>query len=100
MARWYVAEGFVVVARNWTVRGGELDVVARSGRLIAVCEVKARATDAFGSPAEALTPLKQRRVRRAGFSFVGTLPEPGSWRVRFDLACVLGTSLDMHLDAF
>ncbi len=100
MARWYVAEGFVVVARNWTVRGGELDVVARSGRLIAVCEVKARATDAFGSPAEALTPLKQRRVRRAGFSFVGTLPESGSWRVRFDLACVLGTSLDMHLDAF
>ncbi len=82
------------------MRGGELDVVARSGRLLAVCEVKARATDAFGSPADALTPLKQSRVRRAGMAYVRSLGEKGPLEVRFDLACVLGTTLEMHLDAF
>jgi len=48
------------------MRGGELDVVARLGNIIAVCEVKARATNNFGSPLEAMTELKQQRVRRAG----------------------------------
>lgn len=95
----YQREGFAIVARNWTMRGGELDVVARRGRLVVVCEVKARANDQYGSPAEALTPTKQQRVRRAGFAFVRALGEQGL-HVRFDLACVLGTSVEIHRDAF
>jgi putative endonuclease len=52
------------------MRGGEIDVVARRGSLLVVCEVKARASAAWGSPWEAMTPLKQQRVRRAGHAFV------------------------------
>jgi putative endonuclease len=81
------------------MRGGELDVVARRGHLIVVCEVKARATAEFGSPLEAMTPLKQQRVRRAGFAFVRQLNERGI-RVRFDVASVLGTTLEIFEDAF
>ena len=69
-----------------------------------MCEVKARATDAFGSPAEALTPTKQMRVRRTGFAYLDSVGGPGRATglrsVRFDLACVLGTRLEMHLDVF
>jgi putative endonuclease len=81
------------------MRGGELDVVARRGKLIAVCEVKARATNNFGSPLEAMTELKQQRVRRAGFAFVRTLDESG-FQIRFDVAAVLGTKLEMHENIF
>ena len=98
-ADWYVAHGYTVIARNWTMRGGELDVVARRGNLIAVCEVKARATNTFGSPLEAMTQLKQQRVRRAGFAFVRTLDESGL-HIRFDVAAVLGTKLEMHENIF
>lgn len=84
---------------NWTMRGGELDVVARRNDLIAVCEVKARATNAFGTALEAITPLKQQRVRRAGFAFVRTLQESGV-KVRFDVAAITGTTLEMFEDAF
>ena len=81
------------------MRGGELDVVARLGNIIAVCEVKARATNTFGSPLEAMTQLKQQRVRRAGFAFLRTLDESGL-HIRFDVASVLGTKLEMYEDIF
>jgi putative endonuclease len=81
------------------MRGGELDVVARRGNLIAICEVKARATNTFGSPLEAMTELKQQRVRRAGFAFVRSLEESGL-HVRFDVAAVLGTQLEMYENIF
>ncbi len=84
---------------NWTMRGGELDVVARRGNVVVVCEVKARASNAFGSPLEAMTPLKQQRVRRAGYAFVRTLNESGI-TLRFDIASVLGTTLEIFEDAF
>ena len=58
VANWYERNGFDVIARNWTMRGGELDVVARSGRLIVVCEVKARANEEFGTALEAMTEQK------------------------------------------
>ena len=84
---------------NWTMRGGELDVVARRGNVIAVCEVKARANNAFGTALEAMTPLKQQRVRRAGFAFIRTMDERGLC-VRFDVAAITGTTLEMFEDAF
>lgn len=99
MARWYRRAGFEIVARNWMVRGGELDVVARRGNLVVVCEVKARADDRFGSAAEALTPVKQARVRRTAAAFLRELGESGL-EIRFDLACVTGTDLEVWPDAF
>ena len=84
---------------NWTMRGGELDVVARKDNVIVVCEVKARATDAYGTPLEAMTQVKQERVRRAGFAFVRQLNERGI-RIRFDVVTVLGTTLEIYEDAF
>lgn len=99
MADWYVRNGWTVIARNWTMRGGELDVVAFRDGVVAVCEVKARATSAYGDPLEAMTDLKIMRVRRAGFEFVRR-ECPGRVRVRFDMASVLGTELTVHVDAF
>lgn len=99
MARWYRRNGFTVIARNWTMRGGELDVVARRGNLVVVCEVKARAGNAWGSPWEAMTPLKQQRVRRAGAAFVRQMGGRGL-RVRYDVAAVTGTRLEIMEDAF
>lgn len=99
MARWYERNGHQVLARNWTMRGGELDVVAARGDLVVVCEVKARANDDFGTALEAMTPLKIQRVRRAGFAYLRTLDRSGL-SIRFDVATVTGTKLEMFHDAF
>ena len=56
--------GYVIVARRYRVRGGELDVIARDGDTIVFVEVKTRIGRMFGEAAEAVTPLKQLRMTR------------------------------------
>ncbi len=54
--------GFRVVERNFTCRWGEIDLVAYQGEKIAFVEVKARHSNALGSPWESVTPKKQRKL--------------------------------------
>ncbi|MEY4874578.1 MAG: hypothetical protein RJB41_1280 [Actinomycetota bacterium] len=109
VSRWYEQRGYVIVARNWRCKRGELDVVACKNGVLVVCEVKARASNAFGTPAEAVTPAKQMKVRRATADFRTSMrvsndpfaPLVNIVRtVRFDVACVLGTQLEMLEDIF
>jgi putative endonuclease len=57
-------QGLTILARNWRCSSGELDVIAREGRALVVCEVKTRSSEAFGSPLEAVSPRKLRRLRQ------------------------------------
>ena len=98
-ARWYEANGYEVVARNWRCRQGELDLVVRRGRAIVFCEVKARTTAAFGLPAEAVTREKRQRVRVLASRWLDESPvRPTS--IRFDVASVLGGRLEVIEGAF
>lgn len=56
--------GMVILDRNWRTRSGEVDIVARDGDVLVVCEVKTRTSAAFGHPLTAVTPIKVRRMRR------------------------------------
>jgi putative endonuclease len=55
--------GLTILARNWRCSTGELDVIARDGSSLVICEVKTRRTAAYGSPLEAVGPRKLRRLR-------------------------------------
>jgi putative endonuclease len=101
-AGWYERQGFTVV-RNWRGDGGELDLIAYRPGLVVVAEVKARASLAFGLPAEAVGPAKQRRIRRLGAQWLAGPARAlglGAVEVRFDVACVLGTELSVIESAF
>jgi putative endonuclease len=64
LACWYLRlHGWRVLARRVRVRGGEVDIVARRGRMIAFVEVKARASAA--AAAFALDDWRLRRVASA-----------------------------------
>jgi putative endonuclease len=62
--------GLVVLERNWRCDLGEIDIVARDGSTLVVCEVKTRRGTAYGSPADAVTPAKARRLRRLAVRWV------------------------------
>lgn len=64
------AQGYRIVDRNWRHASGELDLVARDGDALVFVEVKARASGAFGSPEEAVTAEKQRRLQRAAWAYL------------------------------
>lgn len=61
---------YAIVDRNVRMRGGEIDIVAREGGDLVFVEVKARRHDAFGTPAEALTPAKATRLARAAAEYL------------------------------
>jgi putative endonuclease len=104
-AGWYEAHGYEVLARNWRCRAGELDIVARRDRLVVFCEVKARTSEGFGLPAEAVGPVKQGRLRRlAALWFADQAGSRGGRRpggpVRFDVASVLAGQVEVIEGAF
>jgi putative endonuclease len=98
-AAWYEAHGYEVVARNWRCRLGEIDLVCRQGRTLVVCEVKSRRSGRFGTPEEAVSPSKRRRLRRLAASWLSADATPAA-EVRFDVACVAGGTLTVVHDAF
>jgi putative endonuclease len=54
----------VLLDRNWRCDAGEIDLVLRDGRVLVVCEVKTRRTEAFGPPVAAVDEAKVARLRR------------------------------------
>jgi putative endonuclease len=64
------ARGYSIVARRHRVPAGEIDIVARDGATIVFVEVKARNSHEFGSAAEAVTPVKQRKLVRLAMEYV------------------------------
>jgi putative endonuclease len=69
-ARHLEDEGFVVLERNWRCDAGELDIVARDGDVLVVCEVKTRSSHSHGSPFEAVTERKLHRLERLGIRWM------------------------------
>ena len=89
MANWYADAGYRVLDRNWRCREGELDVVVARDSVLVFCEVKTRRGTAFGSPAEAVTVTKQRRIRTLAVRWLDEHPETRARTLRFDVASVL-----------
>jgi putative endonuclease len=64
------AAGLEILDRNFRLRSGELDLVARDGDTIVFVEVKARRARGYGDPAEAVTPRKIRRLARTALAWL------------------------------
>ena len=77
-------KGYEILDRNLRLGHGELDIVARRDGVTAFVEVKYRRDGRFGTPAEAVTPLKMRRILDAATCYAaehGLLESP----LRFDV---------------
>ena len=88
-ARHLVAQGLVVLERNWRSRTGEIDLVLREDDVLVVCEVKTRTSTALGTPHEAVDETKVSRLQRLGQEWLGQHPWVRPAGVRVDLGAVL-----------
>jgi putative endonuclease len=104
----YLGAGYRLLARNWTCRLGEIDLLLERGSLLVVCEVKARRGASLGGPFEAVTPRKQEKLRRLAQVFLlaeSRAAAPSRIRdVRFDVASVTigdgDAAVHVYEDAF
>lgn len=77
-----MAKGYRILARNYTIKGGEIDVIARRGQTIAFVEVKARPS--FEQAAIAIQAQKVRRISLAARVWLGRNPWAAGYTWRGD----------------
>jgi len=97
-AEYLQCRGYAVLERNFRVRRGEIDIVARDRDTIVFVEVRARGSSSFGSAAATVGPVKRARLIRAArmYAAVRRLDCP----MRFDVIAVESGRLDHFADAF
>ena len=87
--------GYRILARDYRVAVGEIDILARRGATLVAIEVKARGDHA--TAVEAVTPHQRRRIMRAAAHFISGRPSLARLTVRFDVMLVLPGRLPLHL---
>ncbi|UOU99347.1 YraN family protein [Chryseobacterium daecheongense] len=95
--------GYKILVRNFRFQKAEIDVITEKDSIIAVIEVKARSTDAFMLPQEAVTKTKIRSIVSAANHYLEEFNK--QHEVRFDIMSVLpddkGNLMIEHItDAF
>ena len=83
-----MARGYTIRERNWRLGHKEIDIIAQKNGTIAIIEVKARKSDRYGDPTEAITDSKIKNLVTAASAYVRyhriDLP------VRFDVIIIIG----------
>lgn len=68
--RYLKSRGYRIVARNYRVRLGEIDIIAEQGADLVFVEVKTRSDNSFGSPFESVTVQKQKQLSRVALEYL------------------------------
>lgn len=102
-ARFLQDLGYEVVARNWSCKAGEVDIIVRDGPELVFVEVKTRTSVEKGLPSDAVDERKRRKYELVAKMFTQHYASD-SINIRFDVMSVLlqdGTALIRHhIDAF
>jgi putative endonuclease len=80
--------GMTLDTRNWRCCAGEIDIVARDGDTLVLVEVKTRRSERAGSPEEAVSSAKQRKIVKLAEHYAASgafVPEGG---MRFDVVAI------------
>ncbi|WP_308006429.1 YraN family protein [uncultured Chryseobacterium sp.] len=86
-AEYLQKNGYKILVRNFRYQKAELDLVAEKDSLIVVVEVKARSTDVFNLPQEAVKKRKIKLIVSAANYFMEEYNK--NQEVRFDIISIL-----------
>jgi putative endonuclease len=90
--------GYAILTANFRAKGGELDLVARDGGVLAIIEVRYRASDRYGGAAASITREKRARIVRAARALLATHPPLAKLPARFDVVEVSGPAEDLRCE--
>ena len=80
--------GYKILCRNFSVKGGEIDIIATHEKSLIFIEVKTRTSQKYGYPSEAVNRKKLEHMRCAAESYITQNPTDAD--VRFDIIEVYG----------
>ena len=90
-AQYLECYGVRVITRNFRIRGGEIDLICRDGKVLVFVEVRLRSRSDVGGAAASITARKQRRIILAAQHYLLGKPECDC---RFD--CILLDGLNTN----
>lgn len=90
------AKGYRILARRYRTPLGEIDLVARRGRVVAFVEVKARRS--HDDALSAVSLVAQGRIARAARHYISRHPRYAGHDQRFDIVTVVPPFRVRHLD--
>ena len=80
-------KGYRLVEQNWRCKLGEIDLVMQDKDTLVFVEVKSRTSDQFGSPEEAITPHKLKRMEKLAQYYLLQKHSSQDWQI--DLAAIM-----------
>lgn len=63
-------QGYKILERNYRIRGGEIDIVAKENKTLVFVEVKTRWSHEYGLPVESMTPWKIKALLKPARFYV------------------------------
>jgi putative endonuclease len=83
--------GLRLLARNYSCRLGEIDLILADGPVLVFVEVRLRRNPGFGGAAASITAAKRQRILRAARHYLSGKPEPPC---RFDVVLLDALAAD------
>lgn len=80
-------KGYKILVKNYHYLKAEIDIVAETSDAIVIVEVKARKTDIFNTPEQAVDKKKMRLIVKAANHFIENLNSEKE--VRFDIISII-----------
>jgi putative endonuclease len=97
-------QGYKILERNYLTPLGEIDLIARQGKVLVIIEVKTRRGERFGTPQEAVSAAKQNRLRRLADYYLKQKRLGADVLVRFDVVGITvndqGPQIEIIQNAF
>jgi putative endonuclease len=90
-----MAKGYRILGFRLQTPQGEIDLLVRKGRVLAVVEVKLRTST--HAALEAVGARQRQRLRRAGESYAAQRPELKNASIRLDLLALAPGRLPCHI---
>ena len=96
LAAWALRlKGYRIAARRFRTKGGEVDIIARRGSLVAIVEVKVRPS--LAAAMDAVAPTAQRRIASAADAWLRRQPDYASLSLRFDIMAICPGRWPVHI---
>lgn len=99
-AEWLAARGYSIQARNFRCRGGEIDIVARKGGVLAFIEVKTWRVLGRADLEYSIGGAKQRRIVMAARHYLRGNRQLAGVALRFDVLLLAGGRIEHLENAF
>ena len=98
VCKWLEDRGWTIEARNFRTRRSEIDIIAKKDDVLSFVEVKFASDNSVTVALDKIDSVKQARLVHAAMVYLSKKPPSG--QIRFDVAIVRGSSMNLRMDTY